>query len=161
MNCVLNKIDRILVPIDFSRYTDSVLATAAFLAKAHSSSVELVHVWRRPFTPAKAWGAAAMDDAARPTDSELAAGYQHALDVGKRSLAMLGVNEVTCRLIEGTASNTILDLVAQGNFDLIVMGNHGQTGLPQAYVGSVTERVVRSSRLPVLVVPSPEPRNDE
>jgi nucleotide-binding universal stress UspA family protein len=39
---------------------------------------------------------------------------------------------------------------------MIVMGSHGKTGLFKAFVGSVSEQVLRDSRIPVLIVPAIE-----
>jgi nucleotide-binding universal stress UspA family protein len=154
MDSTPRSIDRILVPIDFSRYTDSVLSTAAFFAQSHNAAVDVLHVWTPPFAPPKRWG---VEPPNQPPAGDNLSDYQRALDIAQKTLGMLGVTQpIATRLVEGTASRTILQLASEGQFDLIVVGNHGQTGLSQAYVGSVTERVVRSSRIPVLVVPSTE-----
>jgi nucleotide-binding universal stress UspA family protein len=52
----------------------------------------------------------------------------------------------------GTAHRAILDYAAEHDADLIVMGTHGRTGLDRYLLGSVTEKVVRLSDLPVLTV---------
>ena len=46
-------------------------------------------------------------------------------------------------------------LEAFGGFDLVVMGTHGRTGLRHFLIGSTAERVVRTSKVPVLTVPLP------
>ena len=147
------RIERLLVPIDFSAYTDRVLAGAAFMSTTHGASVDLLHVWRPPFALATPWGTPPTEDVG-PGERELALRFEQALEGARRKVADLGVTTVQTRLVQGIASRAILDLISRKRFDLIIMGNHGQTGLPQAYVGSVTERVIRSSPIPVLVVPS-------
>ena len=42
------------------------------------------------------------------------------------------------------------------NFDLVVMGTHGRTGLKHALLGSVTEKVVRKASCAVLTIRDPE-----
>lgn len=52
----------------------------------------------------------------------------------------------------GSPARTILDYVADEGIDLVVMGTHGRRGLDRLVLGSVTERVLRSSPAPVMVV---------
>ncbi len=60
--------------------------------------------------------------------------------------------EVIEVLLEGHPSNEIIDFAENNNIDLIVMGTLGKTGLDRFLMGSVTEKVVRHSKAPVLVV---------
>ena len=57
----------------------------------------------------------------------------------------------------GTPWETIVVSAGSGRFDLIVMGTHGRRGVKRALLGSVAERVVRSSPVPVLTVPPAQP----
>lgn len=57
---------------------------------------------------------------------------------------------------EGNPSNMILEFAENNNIDLIVMGTLGKTGLDRFLLGSVAEKVVRSSTVPVMVVRSGE-----
>jgi nucleotide-binding universal stress UspA family protein len=65
----------------------------------------------------------------------------------------LEVREV---LSEGHPSNEIIDFAEDNNADLIVMGTLGKTGLDRFLLGSVAEKVVKNSKVPVLVVRSKE-----
>lgn len=60
--------------------------------------------------------------------------------------------EVKEVLLEGHPSNEIIDFAEKNNIDLIIMGTLGKTGLDRFLMGSVAEKVVRNSRVPVLVV---------
>ena len=53
----------------------------------------------------------------------------------------------------GKAADEILKQAAECGADLIVMGTHGHTGPERFLLGSVTERVLRHSKIPVLAVP--------
>ncbi|MFN7147779.1 MAG: universal stress protein, partial [Myxococcota bacterium] len=55
------------------------------------------------------------------------------------------------KLREGYPPEEILQEIATGAYDLVVMGTHGHTGLKHALLGSVTERVLRQASVPVLV----------
>ena len=57
-------------------------------------------------------------------------------------------------LEEGHPSSSILEFAEKNNVDLIVMGTLGKTGLDRFLLGSVAEKVVRSSKIPVMVVHS-------
>jgi len=64
--------------------------------------------------------------------------------------------EVKEVLLEGHPSSEIIDFAENNNIDLIVMGTLGKTGLDRFLMGSVAEKVVRNSKVPVLVVRSEE-----
>jgi len=57
----------------------------------------------------------------------------------------------------GVPVEEIRAYVGEHEVDVIVMGTHGRTGLRHAIVGSVAERIVRSSTVPVLTIRHPEP----
>jgi nucleotide-binding universal stress UspA family protein len=52
----------------------------------------------------------------------------------------------------GDVAHKLVDLASQAGCDLIVMGTHGREGLARLFLGSVAERVVRLSRVPVLLL---------
>ena len=58
-------------------------------------------------------------------------------------------------ILNGAAWEEIGRLAAEEGTDLIVMGTHGRKGLPRAILGSVAERVIRTSSVPVLTVHGP------
>jgi nucleotide-binding universal stress UspA family protein len=61
-------------------------------------------------------------------------------------------------LLEGHPASEIINFAENNNIDLIVMGTLGKTGLDRFLMGSVAEKVVRNSKVPVLVVRSEENR---
>ena len=62
---------------------------------------------------------------------------------------------VTCDKIvaEGIPSDEILDYASAEGMSIIVLGNVGRTGLDKFLLGSVAEKIVRNSKIPVLIVP--------
>jgi len=52
----------------------------------------------------------------------------------------------------GTPSQTILDFADENDIDLIIMSTHGRTGVDRFLIGSVTEKIIRNSKIPVLTV---------
>ncbi len=65
------------------------------------------------------------------------------------------------RVIEGPASDGILDLAKQEQADLIVMGTHGRTGVKRLLMGSVAEKIVRHAHCPVLTMREDEGKQEE
>ena len=59
---------------------------------------------------------------------------------------------VVTETVEGSPHEEILDYVTEHGIDMIIMGTHGRTGLDRLVMGSVAERVVRRSPVPVLTV---------
>jgi nucleotide-binding universal stress UspA family protein len=59
------------------------------------------------------------------------------------------------RLEEGDPASEILDVAADTDADLIVMGTHGQTGLRHLLMGSVADQVVRKAPCPMLTLKTP------
>lgn len=60
--------------------------------------------------------------------------------------------KITLKTEEGSPADSILKTIENENIDLVVMGTSGKHGLDRFLLGSVTEKVVRSSKCPVLAV---------
>lgn len=54
---------------------------------------------------------------------------------------------------EGSPENEILNIAADWEADMIVMGTHGRTGLERMLTGSIAEYVLRHAKIPVLITP--------
>jgi nucleotide-binding universal stress UspA family protein len=68
---------------------------------------------------------------------------------------LAGETGVPCErvVVEGIPGEELLSYASKANINLIVMGNVGRTGLDKFLLGSVAEKVVRNSKVPVLTVP--------
>jgi nucleotide-binding universal stress UspA family protein len=75
---------------------------------------------------------------------------EHAAGFAKRHLA--DVAQVTVHVRDGNPFLEILQGARDFHSDLIVMGTHGRTGLAHLLIGSVAEKVVRASHVPVMTV---------
>jgi len=137
---------RLLVPHDLSRPADRALRLAAELAEEHAGDVLVLHVVA-PFYPF----------------ADLPYGAQVSLDVGEISRSAKEQLEarvakilrntsvpVSCRVRVGEAFQEIMES-AKGR-SAIVMSTAGHTGLTRLVIGSVTEKVVRHSTVPVLTL---------
>lgn len=148
----------ILVPVDFSDTAEQAVRLAVALAEHTDARLTLLHVGIVPHFYATELGFSGPAGPLFTQMSEEIAREQHAqLERMVRDLIPPGrVCETLVR--EGFPPEEILDQVRAGGHDLVVMGTHGRTGLKRALLGSVTERVVRECKAPVMVTHGPTPR---
>src|SRR5690348_15259322 len=66
--------------------------------------------------------------------------------------------EATAQVLEGSAPERILEFA--GEQSLLVLASHGRGGLRAVLIGSVADKVVRGSKVPLVVVPALEPPTD-
>ena len=74
------------------------------------------------------------------------------LDSRREALIQCGVTSIETKLIHGNPAGAIVDLVQETSDSLVVMTTHGRSGMDRWVLGSVTDRVVRESGEPVLVI---------
>ena len=60
--------------------------------------------------------------------------------------------EVNSAIIVGDPADTILTYITENQIDMVIMGTHGRKGLDRVIFGSVAERVIKTSQVPVLVI---------
>lgn len=137
---------KILVPVDFSDFSQDALKTAAEIAELRHAHVTVMHVMMEPQTsvPYEVYidWQKVKDD--MKVDAEKMLG-----EIAEKA----GINGMTERvLVWGEPANVITEAAQNENFDLIVMATHGRTGLTRLFLGSVAEKVIRHSPCPVLVM---------
>lgn len=136
----------ILVPIDFSDPSRAALGKARELAEHWGAALRLLHAYSPPSGLPPGF---AMDP---DFEAKVAQAAEHALRDLARECGAASNVRVTVEVARGGPVEAI---VAQARgADLVVMGTHGRTGLAQARLGSVAERVVRTAPCPVLTVHS-------
>jgi len=136
----------ILVPIDFSKYSENALKVAADIAKKQDCEILALHMLEIADT--------LLTKAEGNTQRELLFFIQLAekrFDELLNKEYLKGVR-VTPIVKHFKIFNEVNDVVDEHNADLIIMGSHGSSGIKELFVGSNTEKVVRSSNIPVLVV---------
>ena len=136
----------ILVPIDFEAQSKHAIDVAIDLAIQSGGTVRLLHVWDLPVYPYTTLEAP-MPDLSIPTEKAAARELAAVVDEAKKKLA-----SVTGTLVRGEPWREIIAAVNASKPDLVVMGTHGRTGIEHYVLGSVAEKVVRSSRSPVLTL---------
>jgi nucleotide-binding universal stress UspA family protein len=145
---------RILVPHDFSSYADHALRLASELAEKQGGAITLLHVVT-PFYSGP--GYPTQEEIAWTPPDEIAEARRRRLEqLARVRLGPIRARRVRCRATLGEALPAILD--AAKDADVIVMATLGRTGLAHFLIGSVAEKVVRHSPIPVLTVGSTGPR---
>jgi universal stress protein A len=148
----MDKVKRILAPIDYSEISGAGLHYTFDLARSLSAEVIVLHVvslsddWfsKHPeLNPAR----------------DLIKEHEELLDKFLREKFADAMNlvEVRQKVELGTAYSNIADLAEREAVDLIVMSTHGRTGLDHMNLGSVTEKVIAHAPCPVLAIPAAKP----
>lgn len=140
------EIRRVLCPVDFSRHSDHAVRFAVDLAQKLGADVHLLHVYQLPVY--------ALPDGAMMAGPEFTVKVTTELQKALTELAKkLEPVKVETHLVEGVPYREIVRMTDELGADLVVAGTHGRTGLRHLLLGSVAERVVRSSKVPVITVP--------
>jgi nucleotide-binding universal stress UspA family protein len=141
----MSTFNHIVVATDFSDSASKALDLAISLAVANDAQLSLVHVFElQTYTYA---GTFSYVDIATPLEAAAQETMKKALaDVRARHPRTDGV------VLRGIVWEDLLLHAKKVNADLIVLGTHGRRGVERALVGSVAEKVVRMSPIPVLTV---------
>ncbi|WP_299116700.1 universal stress protein [uncultured Winogradskyella sp.] len=137
---------KIIVPIDFSEHSEYALEAAASIAKKHNSKLIVLHMLEL---------SNAIISAGNDSLNEEAVFYLKLAE--KKFEAFLdkpyleGV-EITPIIKHFKVWSEVNDVVNEHDANLIVMGSHGTSGIKEVLIGSNTEKVVRHSDIPVLVI---------
>ena len=140
---------RILVPTDFSETSDRALDFAIDLASGIGASVVVMHAYELPTVVPYSTYLPSADLGAR-----IATAAQSGLDAVVTARIARGVDlkKVLKQDAPWDAVNTVAKEVGA---DLVVCGTHGRKGLAHALLGSVAEKIVRTSDVPVLTIRGP------
>jgi nucleotide-binding universal stress UspA family protein len=150
-------IKNILVPTDFSAGSEEAVRYAYDLALALGARLHIMHVLENPFAPG------AFMEMYAPPPPEYFLNIERQADEKLRNALTREQHEqldvvLTTRL--GVPAGEILDrLEEEPRIDLVVMATHGRGGVARMVMGSVTDKIVRSSPCPVLTLrehPHPE-----
>lgn len=140
---------KILVPTDFSNQAFNAVKSAASIARGNDTEIILLHIIDLPQET--------MDMIRPGYDLPEIILFKEAAEQKLREVAQapeLANITVSIVLRLGKTFNEVNDVAKENNVDLIVMGSHGASGFKELFIGSNTEKVVRSSEIPVLVIKS-------
>ena len=145
--------ETILIPTDGSRGAERAIVHGIDLARTYDATVHALYVIDV---------ADLLEHGYIGDRSDFEATIEPLEDEAKRAVGEIGERarregvDVLTVVREGAPYETILAYVDEAAVDLIVMGTHGRHGLPRYLLGSVTERVIRTTDVPVLTVRMPE-----
>jgi nucleotide-binding universal stress UspA family protein len=145
------RIEKILCPVDFSEYSHKAYEYAQSLAQHYGAKLLLQHVIQ-PLTSTYPYYA--FPDAINEVFWNLEGSADEKLSELVSAHQGDGF-EVRRFVHKGTLPDCILAFAGSQGADLIVMGTHGRHGFDHLTMGSVTEKVLRKARRPVLVVRKP------
>lgn len=148
----------ILVPLDGSELSASSIPTARQLAQALGARIHLLQITTQTeeFAVMRGaeFGTMGSDYSQQVLDEVLTAQRdrieRYLSEVGD-DLTSVGLN-VTKAVEDGQPAEKIVDYAEASGIDLIIMSTHGRGGVRRFLVGSVTDKVIRSTHLPVLVI---------
>jgi nucleotide-binding universal stress UspA family protein len=144
---------RILVPVDYSSRSREALRYAAMLASKLRAEVTILHAWdcppfARSPSPPPAPGAAHL-----PLDQLVVDAAKHELEAFVASAGLDPELKPELVLSPLPPLRAVLDAIKSGAHELIVMGTHGRGAALNLLLGSVAQKVVESSPVPVVLVP--------
>jgi nucleotide-binding universal stress UspA family protein len=140
------QIRRILVPLDGSKHSASVVPLVESFATRYGSSVELMRVIQPPPLPAAEFPSSVVVPLTL-TDKEALA----SLDPHATRLRDAGLEVSVSTPLALSPARAILEAVEANDVDLIAMTTHGSTGIDRWLLGSVAELVARHSPCPLLI----------
>lgn len=136
----------ILVPTDFGDASTAALDLAVELARPFHAEIVVLHVYSIPVV-GSGEGPLVMAELTERIFEAAESCLADAVSVHRSC----GVPMRTL-LREGDPSSVIQEVTNAVDADLVSMGTHGRRGLPRFLIGSVAEKVIRASRVPVLTV---------
>lgn len=137
---------KIVLPVDFSKQSENALKMAVKLAKKNNAEILALHMLE--LSPA------VISDGEYISPEHIV----HLLKITEKRFdefldqPILKDVNITPIIKHFKVFSEVNDIAEKHNADLIVMGSNGTDGLEEIFVGSNTERVVRTSEIPVLVV---------
>ena len=141
---------KMLVPLDASEYAECTLNHVNEVASAHGvEEVVLLTVIEPPRSTAVAYLGADRMEGLNSEAKESALRY---LEKTRDQLTMC--QNVKTVVVAGQPADGIINYANENGTDLIVMSTHGLSGPSKWFIGSVAEKVVQRSPVPVFLIPS-------
>lgn len=142
-NLLSNRRPQILLPIDFSVYSYAAFQFATRLADSLEGELDVVHV----------------EDAAEHSRSTNDPGRAQVIERGSKTLKRLrefkpknARIKFNHHVMVGSPAEQILKYSKSKQFDFVILGTHGRSGIGRALLGSVAEKIVRNADCPVITI---------
>jgi nucleotide-binding universal stress UspA family protein len=153
------KMNKVLIALDYNPTAQKVAETGYLMAKSMNAEVILLHVITDPvFYSASGYspimGFNGYIDMA-PMQLDSVEGLKNAsLQYLEKSKHHLGDKTIQTLVKEGDFADTILETAKEVNADIIVVGSHSRKWLENIVMGSVTEKVLHHTTIPLFIVPT-------
>ena len=152
---------KILIGVDYADTAQKIAEKGYALAKSMGAQVILLHVISDyvyysslDYSPILGYDSFSNLGALQAnTVEELKVAAQNYLEVTKQHL---GDETIQTVVKEGDFGEAILEAASELKVDIIVMGTHGRHGLDKILMGSVAEKVLRHSLVPLFIIPTKE-----
>ncbi len=146
---------KILCAVDFAKHSSYIAKYARSIGEAFQSEIHIIYV--AP-TLSQYVGFQISPSSIENFVGEIISGAEETMEkfIGENFENSL---QVTGKILTGYAAEEIIKYANENNIDLIVMGTHGRKGIDRILFGSVAEKVVKSSYIPVLTIRPKEREN--
>lgn len=153
------KLKKVLIAMDYDPTAKKVAETGFEMAKSMGAEVILLHVIADPvyystteFSPIMGFsGYTDFSPMQAGATDGLETASQHFLDKTKHHL---GDDTIQTIVVEGDFAESILNVAKKAHADIIVMGSHSRKWLENIVMGSVTEKVLHHTSIPLFIVPT-------
>jgi nucleotide-binding universal stress UspA family protein len=139
---------RMLVPLDGSALAEGILPYTRELARSLGLDVVLIHIADKKDSGTLLLHKAYVDRTADTIRRDIAKNQKKKSGVPRESQGI----KVSGEVMVGSPAEEILSYADTNDIDLILMATHGRSGISRWVIGSVADKVLRSSRVPVLLV---------
>jgi len=149
---------KILIAIDYNPSTQVVAEKGYALAKTMNAEIILVHAvsdaayYSMPYSPIMGYEGFIIDNSLVMADQLIKEAKKFLTATAKH----LGDEQIITQVLEGDVSTAILDYAKENGVDLMILGSHSHSGLYKLFVGSVTEKLLQHTQIPLLVIPNKE-----
>lgn len=150
---------KILIALDYDPSAQKIAETGYAFAKSMDAQLILLHITSDPayysslnYSPIMGFDSFSNLDIIQTNTTEvLKKAAQEYLDKSKQHLGDKSIQTV---VKDGDFGQSILDTATEMNVDVIVMGTHSRRGLDKILMGSVAEKVLHKSSIPLFIIPT-------
>jgi nucleotide-binding universal stress UspA family protein len=142
---------KILVPTDFSEYSDRALQKALDIAQESGAGITLLHVIGQDIRECMSDYCFTQDEFERFKKGMIESGEEY-LKAQLKKFSVPGTVRIDSAVLQGIPYEEILKYQSKNNFDLIIIASHGRSGIAKYLMGSVAEKVIRGATCEALVL---------
>ncbi len=142
---------KILVPTDFSEYSDKAVERALDIAKQNNAEVVLLHVIEQDIQTCTVDYCLTEDEVAK-IEKRMIEGAKDRLRQMSIKLPLAKEVRTSTEIVQGIPYEEILKFHEQNEVDLIVIASHGRSAIAKYFLGSVSSNVLKGAKCEVLLV---------